>query len=147
CRDLATDYAGDHKGQVPFVAFARLGRTFGFYAPVDQLRADERDNHRVLAVSAAGLALFYVSGIMSVYALIVLRRRRGSLVPGLAPGAPVAGAPIGTVRRDRRRAAADVSLAILAAVAVDAWLRKRSALVRFDAESGDDVRSARATDP
>ena len=146
-RDLATDYARDHKGQVPFVVFARLGRTFGFYAPVDQLRADERDNHRELAVSAVALALFYVSAILSVYGVIVLRRRRVSLVPVLAPVATVAVATIVTFGQTRFRAAADVSLAILAAVAVDAWLRNRSALVRFEAESGAHVRSARGTDP
>jgi hypothetical protein len=98
-------------------------------------------------VSAVALALFYVSLILSVYAMIVLRRRRVSLVPVLAPIATVAVATIVTFGQTRFRAAADVSLAILAAVAVDAWLRTRSALVRFDAESGDDVGGARVSDP
>jgi hypothetical protein len=135
-RNLASEYAKDHKGQVPFVVFARLGRTFGFYAPVDQLRSDERDNHRELAVSAVALALFYASVIASVYGGILLRRRRVSLLPVLAPVATVAVATIVTFGQTRFRAAADVPLALLTAVAVDAWLRRRTMLVRADRDRG-----------
>ncbi len=124
-RDLATDYARDHKGRVPFVVFARLGRTFGFYAPVDQLRADQRDNHRELAVSALALALFYLSVLASVYGLVVLRRRHVSLLPLLAPLATVVVATVVTFGQTRFRAAAEVPLALLSAAAVDVWIRRR----------------------
>jgi 4-amino-4-deoxy-L-arabinose transferase-like glycosyltransferase len=131
-RNLATEYAADHKGQVPFVVFARLGRTFGFYAPVDQLRADARDNHREMALSVIGLVVFYATVLGSVYGGIALRRRRVPLFPLLAPIATVAIATVLTYGQTRFRAAADVSLVLLTAVAVDAWLRGRRPLILSD---------------
>src|SRR5262249_332722 len=114
------DYATSHAGRVPFVVYARVGRTFGFYAPIDQLRVDERDNRRELPVSIAGLATFYLLAGLSIAGFVLLRPRSGPLFPLVARTAPVpvgVGLPSG---HTRFRVPADVSLALFAAVALDA---------------------------
>jgi 4-amino-4-deoxy-L-arabinose transferase-like glycosyltransferase len=125
-RRVGVDYATGHAGRLPFVVYARLGRTFGFYAPVDQLRVDERDNRRELPVSIAGLATFYVLAGLSIAGVVVLRRRRVPVFPVLAPVVAVVIAVAFTYGQTRFRAPAEISMALLAAVAIDAVLRRRA---------------------
>jgi 4-amino-4-deoxy-L-arabinose transferase-like glycosyltransferase len=125
-RRVGVDYATAHAGRVPFVVFARVGRTFGFYAPIDQLRVDERDNRRELPVSVAGLATFYVLGALSIAGVVVLRRRRDLVFPLLAPVLAVVVAVAFTYGQTRFRAPAEISLALLAAVALDEFVRRRT---------------------
>jgi 4-amino-4-deoxy-L-arabinose transferase-like glycosyltransferase len=127
-RRVGVDYATAHAGRVPFVVFARVGRTFGFYAPVDQLRVDERDNRRELPVSVAGLATFYVLAALSIAGVVVLRRRRVPVFPVLAPVVAVVIAVAFTYGQTRFRAPAEISLALLAGVAIDAALHRRARL-------------------
>jgi 4-amino-4-deoxy-L-arabinose transferase-like glycosyltransferase len=119
-RRVGVDYASAHAGRLPFVVYARLGRTFGFYAPVDQLRVDERDNRRELPVSIAGLAIFYVLAGLSIVGVAVLRRRGLLAYPVLAPVLAVAIAVAFTYGQTRFRVPAEISFALLAAVALDA---------------------------
>ena len=125
-RRVGVDYATGHAGRVPLVVFARVGRTFGFYAPVGQLRLDERDNRRELPVSIAGLVTFYVLAALSVAGVVVLRRRRALVFPLLAPVAAVVIAVVFTYGQTRFRAPAEISLALLAAVALDAAVSRRA---------------------
>jgi 4-amino-4-deoxy-L-arabinose transferase-like glycosyltransferase len=125
-RRVGVDYATGHAGRLPFVVYARLGRTFGFYAPVDQLRVDERDNRRELPVSIAGLLTFYVLAGLSIAGVVVLRRRRALVFPILAPVAAVVIAVAFTYGQTRFRAPAEISMALLAAVTIDAVLRRRA---------------------
>jgi 4-amino-4-deoxy-L-arabinose transferase-like glycosyltransferase len=125
-RRVGIDYATAHAGRVPFVVFARVGRTFGFYAPVDQLRVDERDNRRELPVSIAGLVTFYVLAGLSIAGVVVLRRRRVPVFPVLAPVAAVVIAVAFTYGQTRFRAPAEISLALLAGVALDAAVDRRA---------------------
>jgi 4-amino-4-deoxy-L-arabinose transferase-like glycosyltransferase len=127
-RRVGVDYATAHAGRVPFVVFARVGRTFGFYAPVDQLRVDERDNRRELPVSIAGLATFYVLAGLSIAGVVVLRRRRVLVFPLLAPVVAVVIAVAFTYGQIRFRAPAEISIALLATVALDAALGRRARL-------------------
>ncbi len=124
-RRVGVDYATAHAGRVPFVVYARLGRTFGFYAPIDQLRVDERDNRRELPVSIAGLATFYLLAGLSIAGVVILRRRRVPVFPVLVPVVAVVIAVALTYGQTRFRAPADVSLALLAAVAVERVLSLR----------------------
>jgi 4-amino-4-deoxy-L-arabinose transferase-like glycosyltransferase len=121
-RRVGVDYATAHAGRLPFVVYARVGRTFGFYAPLDQLRVDERDNRREFPVSIAGLAVFYVLAGLSTAGVVMLRRRGVLVFPLLAPIVAVVVAVALTYGQTRFRAPADVSLALLAAVALDAVL-------------------------
>jgi 4-amino-4-deoxy-L-arabinose transferase-like glycosyltransferase len=119
-RRRGIDYATSHAGRVPFVVFARVGRTFGFYAPIDQLRVDERDNRRELPVSIAGLATFYLLAGLSIAGFVLLRRKRVLVFPLVAPIAAVLVAVALTYGQTRFRVPAEVSLALFAAVALDA---------------------------
>lgn len=119
-RRRGIDYATSHAGRVPFVVYARVGRTFGFYAPIDQLRVDERDNRRELPVSIAGLATFYLLAGLSIAGFVLLRRRCVPVFPLVAPIAAVLIAVALTYGQTRFRVPADVSLALFAAVALDA---------------------------
>ena len=105
-------------------AYARLGRTWGFFEPLDQLRTDERDNGRELPLAAAGLVCFYALAAASVVGVGILRRRRVPVFVVVAPVVTVTIAVVLTYGQTRFRAPAEVSLAILAAVAVDAALTR-----------------------
>src|SRR5262249_16934754 len=108
-RRRGIDYATSHAGRVPFVVYARVGRTFGFCAPIDQLRVDERDNRRELPVSIAGLATFYLLAGLSIAGFVLLRRRCVPVFPLVAPIAAVLIAVALTYGQTRFRVPADVS--------------------------------------
>jgi 4-amino-4-deoxy-L-arabinose transferase-like glycosyltransferase len=142
----ALDYIGHHKGRLPIVVAARVGRILGVFRPSQQLHIDEYLDRREVPVARATLSSFYVLSLLSVAGAIVLRRRRAvPLFPLLAVLGIVLLTAMVTYGNTRFRAPAEIVLAVLAAVAVDAgataltdWRRRRragtEARVRHDAE-------------
>src|SRR3954462_14264381 len=121
-RHAGLDYARDHAGRIPLVVLARLGRTFELYPPIRQAQHAEG---RAAGIEVAGAVVFLLLVPLGVYGAIVLRRRRTLLSPLLAPfGLAVAATLVG-YGVPRFRHPADVALAVLAAVALDAPLAPR----------------------
>jgi hypothetical protein len=126
--DLAREYIDTHRERLLVVVPAREGRTWGVFRPFQQLRLD------LLNGNIWFLWLQYFAYLVMVpFAIggaIVLRRRGGVLSPMLAVIATVAVTVAVTFGSTRYRAPADVAIALLAAVAVDAvlraWSRRRS---------------------
>jgi 4-amino-4-deoxy-L-arabinose transferase-like glycosyltransferase len=121
-RHKVVDYIDRHASQVPVVVLAREGRTWAVFSPIQQVTLDEGEGQEPW-VARTGLAIYYVLAGASVGGVIVLRRRRVTLVPPLGVIVAVAvtvGVVYGTTRF---RTPAEVSLVLLAALAFDEAIR------------------------
>jgi 4-amino-4-deoxy-L-arabinose transferase-like glycosyltransferase len=132
-RTRAREFVADHASRAPVVAAARVGRVLGVYRPGTQIDADVALEGRERPVAVAGLLTGYLLTIGAVAGAVVLNRRRTArLFPLLVLPAIVIVTVALTYGTTRFRASAETSLAILAAVAIDALWRRakrdRSAL-------------------
>ncbi len=135
-RDQALDYVGDHLGRVPIVVAARVGRVWGVFRPVQTVEFSELEG-RPHAAAMAGLVMYWVLAGLAVAGIVVLRRRRAVLWPLLVPVALVtliSAFGYGTLRF---RVPAEVSIVVLAAVAIDAVWRRRAGIDQAGVETGD----------
>ena len=104
-----------------------MGRFWGLYAPVEQLRADILVEGRNFRLSVLGLLQFYASVPLAVAGAVWLRRQGTPLIPLLA--IPVVGTLVAalTLGATRYRVPTDVVLVLLAAVALARLRDLRSA--------------------
>jgi 4-amino-4-deoxy-L-arabinose transferase-like glycosyltransferase len=119
-RDNATRYISGHLSRLPIVALARVGRVTGLWQLRQQAVLDNFVGGRELWVAWSAWWSYFALAILSIAGGVILRRRR-------VPVFPLASLPVlalittvvffGLVRY---RAIAEVSLVLLAAVAVDA---------------------------
>jgi predicted MFS family arabinose efflux permease len=114
---------------VPVVAAARVGRVVGLYRPAQQTRVDEFLEGREHNVEVAGLVTGYLLTFGAIAGVVIMRRRRERPVFPLVVLPAIALFTVAvTYANPRFRAAAETSLAILTAVAIDAlwrWLARR----------------------
>ena len=131
-RDRATTYMSDNTGRLLSVVIpARIGRMWGVYEPIGQLRRDVLADRRSFAVSALGLVQFAMLIPAAVAGTILVGRRRGPLLV-LAAWIPIATFTAASAFGNTRyRTAAEISIVILAAVAIDAaigwWIDRHGA--------------------
>lgn len=124
-RQVALHYVRTHLGRVPYVVFARLGRAFGFYRPVQQINLDVFFENRPKTAAFIGLGMYYALAVASLFGVVVLRRRRVPVLPFVAVFVDVVIAVIVAFGQTRYRATLEVVLVALAAVALDAILPRR----------------------
>jgi 4-amino-4-deoxy-L-arabinose transferase-like glycosyltransferase len=110
------EYALDHAERVPLVMAARVGRTWGLWNP---FAVPEGRRHWVQQV---GAGIFYVLVALAVYGLVLLRRRRVPVWIVLAPFVTVTLTALLAYGQVRFRHSAELSLVVLAAVALDRLL-------------------------
>ncbi len=118
---------GQNLHRLPFVVFAREGRTWGFYRPGQQLQLDTIST-RELGWSRLGLGMYYGLVAGSVVGLVALRRRRVPVFPLLAFIVNVALTVAVTFGETRYRALAEVPLVLSGAVGIDvlvSWVNAR----------------------
>ena len=127
-RERALDYMDANRQRlVTAVIPARVGRMWAVYRPIQQIRLDVLVEGRSMAVSTLGLVQYYVLMPLALLGAILLWRRRGPLL------AVTAWIPIVTLTaaaafgNTRYRTAAEMSVVILAAVAIDALVGHRTA--------------------
>jgi hypothetical protein len=116
-REQALDYIGDHLGRLPVVVAARVGRTFGLYAP-DHSADFAVGEGRPHGLSLIGWALFWLLIPLAVFGALRLRGDP-ALIPLLGLWVlvlVVAAAFYGAVRF---RVPAEVSLCVLVGVGAD----------------------------
>jgi len=131
-RNEAWEFVQDNLDQVPIVVAARLGRVTSTFRISEQVDFDVGVEARERELTLAGLASYYVIVISAIGGAVILRRRRSvPLFPLLAvPGIVLVSAAV-TYGTTRLRAAAETSLAVLAAVAFAAildWARTRRSI-------------------
>ena len=125
-RTAAFDYIGDHLGRVPTVVAARVGRVWGVFRPVQTVEFSEVEG-RPAAAGYAGLVMYWVLVPFAIAGVVVLRRQRRLLWPLLVPFGIVTLVAALSYGIIRFRVPAEPSLVVLAAVALDARWRRRSA--------------------
>jgi 4-amino-4-deoxy-L-arabinose transferase-like glycosyltransferase len=119
-------YMDDHAGRVPVVMAARVGRALKVYGVGQEIEYDDLIHSQDRWVVYAGLASWYVVAGLAVAGAVVLRRRREVPVfPLLVVPAVVLMAVAAIFAQTRYRAPAEPALVILAAVAIDAMMRRR----------------------
>jgi 4-amino-4-deoxy-L-arabinose transferase-like glycosyltransferase len=134
---LRTDglhFVRTHLGRLPVVVAARIGRVWSLYAPGQMADYNQNEGRPVWA-SWLGFASFWLLVPFAVAGGVLLRRRRVPITPLVAQFAIVtltAAAIYGLVRF---RVPAEVSLVVLAAVALDAVM-PRAASPASDAARG-----------
>ncbi len=126
-RKKAFDYVSDHKGRVPLVMLARIGRTWSVFRPGDMIDfnvGEDRDRW----VTRLGLISYYPELLLAIVGAIEMwrRHRRRVLWVLLVPAIVVTIGVAVTYGQTRFRAAAEPSLALLAAVGVIAAVRALS---------------------
>jgi 4-amino-4-deoxy-L-arabinose transferase-like glycosyltransferase len=128
------NYLDHHVGRLPVVLFAREGRAFGFWNPLQQVQLDAEWESGITGVFGTSylptaiwvnrLALFgfWLLVIPGAAGVVVLRRRRIPVYPLLGFFAIVAVTVATTYGETRYRAAVEVPLVLLAAVGISAGL-------------------------
>jgi hypothetical protein len=117
-------YLRDHAGRAPLVLAARVGRLYDVFRPA-QMRVYEASEGRPARSERLGVWLFWLLAPLAVAGAWVLGRRRQPLAILLVPVAMVTLTALLTYGSTRFRFAAEPSIVVLAAVAVDALLRRR----------------------
>ena len=125
-REKALHYIKAHLSRAPVVALARVGRVLGFYRVRQEVNFDVFFERRGKWPSWSGVWMYYALLPFSLYALVVMRKRRVPISPMIAIiGMVVVTAAI-SIGITRYRVGGDVMLAILGGVGVDAlWRRLR----------------------
>jgi 4-amino-4-deoxy-L-arabinose transferase-like glycosyltransferase len=116
-RDRAFDFMSDHKGRVPIVALARIGRTWSVFRPWDMVEYNVGEG-REEWLTATGLFFYYPLLALAIAGGVVLWRRKATLWPLLVPPVVVTLASAATYGQTRFRVPAEPSLIVLAAVAL-----------------------------
>ncbi len=120
----AMSFIRAHENRLLPVVAARLGRAFGLFKPLQQIRLDSVVETRPYHWALTGLGMYYVLALLSVGGTVVLRRRRVPVFPLLAVGLTVAVSVSLAFGDTRYRSTFEISLCVLAAVLVDRmWSR------------------------
>jgi 4-amino-4-deoxy-L-arabinose transferase-like glycosyltransferase len=119
-RQEAFRYILAHKGRVPVVVAARVGRITGLYEPRQEAQLDVYLENTEQWVSDSGLVAYYLMAACAIAGAVVVRRRRETLLPLLAPVVTVIATVALFYAATRFRATADGALCLLAAIAIDA---------------------------
>jgi 4-amino-4-deoxy-L-arabinose transferase-like glycosyltransferase len=118
----ARDYVGHHLGRLPVVIAARVGRIWDVFRPFQTARFDSFEG-RPLNASWAGIWAFWVLAPLAVVGFVLLGRTGARRWPLLMPALLVTLLAAGAYGIIRFRAPAEVSIVVLAAVALDAGWR------------------------
>jgi 4-amino-4-deoxy-L-arabinose transferase-like glycosyltransferase len=113
-------YAGDHLGRLPVVLAARLGRVWSVYKPF------AIPEGRSVRVQKVGVIAFFLLVPFGAAGYFLLRRRGEVTWILLAPFIIVAVTALTTYGNLRFREPAEIALVVLAAIAIDELLRRRS---------------------
>ena len=119
-REKGLDYIREHTRRVPVVVAARVGRIWELFRPTQNMEFNRVFEQRGEVTAAAILISYYVLLPLSIAGLVVMRRRRIPIFPILAIALSITitaatGFPI-----TRYRAAFDVVMPVLSAVAITA---------------------------
>jgi hypothetical protein len=126
-REVALDYVGDHLDEYPRILAVRAAAILGLYHRERQILIDGTIEGRGIGVARAGMWVFQILAIVGVAGAVLLRRSRAAPVfPLLVPPVTVLVTVLVTYASTRFRAAAEVSVVLLAAIAVEMLLRMRT---------------------
>jgi len=125
-RAHALHYIRTHEGRLLPVELARMGRAFGAFHPMWQIRLDAYIETRPYHWAVTGLVMYYALAALAVGGTVVLRRRRTLVFPLWAVGLDVVASVLVTFGQTRYRTTFEVCLVLLASVQLE-WLGARLA--------------------
>jgi 4-amino-4-deoxy-L-arabinose transferase-like glycosyltransferase len=120
-------YARDHLSRVPLVVAVRELRTWGLYAPRQQIEFESLEG-RPRRWQGVGTVMYWVLLPLAVVGVFVLVRRRVRVWPLLSTAVVVVITTALTYGQQRFRSAAEPAIVVLAAVTVAAVITRRAAL-------------------
>jgi 4-amino-4-deoxy-L-arabinose transferase-like glycosyltransferase len=115
----ALKYIRKHENRLVPVTLARLGRGFGFFHPIEQIKFDWYVETRPFHWALVGLGMYYVLLALSIGGTLVLRRRKVPVFPLWAIGLDVVISMILAFGQTRYRTAFESSLVLLSAVQIE----------------------------
>ena len=121
-RREGANYVKDNLDRLPVVMLARLGRTLDVYQPRRMVRFAEG---RWIRAEQAGIVVYFLLLPLALLGGRLLRRRRGELLVLLAPVALVILLSLLGYGIPRFRAPAEITIVVLAGVAVSHLRRRR----------------------
>jgi len=121
-REAAIHYAERHKGRVPIVVAARLGRELDFYRPLQQIDLEWSILGRPRLPAWLGMGAYYLTAALAIGGIVVLRRRRIVVTPFVTLILVTLLVAAATFGQTRYRTALDAAIVILAAVAIGQFL-------------------------
>jgi hypothetical protein len=125
-RTHAIDYIRAHKGRLPVVVLARVGRLWGFFRPWQTATFDATIEGRGLLAARLALIGYGLLAVASVPGLMLLYKRRQPVAPFLALAFIVTLSAALSFGVQRYRVPFDVVMPVLAAVALESlWSRRR----------------------
>jgi 4-amino-4-deoxy-L-arabinose transferase-like glycosyltransferase len=122
-RRAALHYMRAHMGRLTVVEGIRMLRILGAYHPQRSIIIDSYVEGRDEWIARDGIYSFWVIGGLAIAGAILLRRRRTTVYPLLAPIGVVVITVLTTYASTRFRASAEPVLVVLAAVAIEAVTR------------------------
>jgi 4-amino-4-deoxy-L-arabinose transferase-like glycosyltransferase len=121
-RHAGITYARDHTGDLPKVALARLGRTFGVFRPGQQIELEALEG-RPKGWERAGTWLEWALYPLAIGGAVVLVRRRAPVWPLAAALASVVVSTLVTYVNQRFRIGAEPAILVAAATALVTLVR------------------------
>ena len=122
-REAAVEYITDNPRRLPKVVYARLGRTFGWYALDQQVYINQGEGRPTWA-SWAGYYGFWALVPVSIAGAVALRRRRADLLPAATTLVTVVVVSTVFYGISRFRLPLDVMTCVLAGAAVAALVER-----------------------
>jgi 4-amino-4-deoxy-L-arabinose transferase-like glycosyltransferase len=119
------DYARNHADRLPAVIAARLGRTFGFYRPLQGI-SDGTLEGRPYGMALAGWITFLILVPLAIRGSVMLVRNHVVIAPLMSAVALVAITSVLTYGNPRFRSALEPIVVILAAVALTGGMSRRA---------------------
>ena len=110
-----TSYARHHLGSLPKVTAVRVLRTWGVYAPTQQVSFESLEG-RPRAWQLRGTFMYWALAPLAIAGAVLLRRRRRLLWPLVATAVTVTIVAAATYGQQRFRIAAEPAILVLAAV-------------------------------
>jgi 4-amino-4-deoxy-L-arabinose transferase-like glycosyltransferase len=128
-RSHGIHYVEHHVGRLPLVVLARVARTWDFFQPRRMVTYAEG---RAIRADQAGVAAYWLLLPFAIAGGVLIRRRRGDLLILLTPVALVTFQSVVGYGIPRFRHAAEITIVVLAGLAVTRLLdwRRRRAQVR-----------------
>jgi 4-amino-4-deoxy-L-arabinose transferase-like glycosyltransferase len=123
-RSSGVTYARRHLSRAPLVLAVRELRTWGLYAPRQQIKFESLEG-RPRSWQEVGTVMYWVLLPLAVAGAVVLVRRRARVWPLVSTAVVVSVTTALTYGQQRFRTAAEPAIVVLAAVAVGAVLARR----------------------
>lgn len=131
-RHQALTFIDHHKGRLPVVLAARVGRMWEIYNPIQKLPWDDFEQGRgPRKVTKLALGQYYVLAVLAIVGLVMLRRRKIIIYPLLALAVIATISAMLAFGNTRYRVPAEITIVIGAAVPIaalwDRWRPPRAA--------------------